>query len=264
MNNNDFFVSIIIPVYNGDAYLSDAVESIRRQNYNPLEIIIIDDGSTDRTAEIAGDLRGDVCYIYQRNCGPSSARNRGIKMARGEVIGFLDVDDLWPKNKLHVQLACLTRRPDVEIVLGYIQRMRLIEDINNKPGWKQFSAPFPCFSFGAGLFRRNVFDKVGLLDEDLHAGEDLDWFYRAKECNVSMLTLEQVMLLYRRHGNNMTREQDFRERYFIAALKKALDRRRHQGNSQITHLPRPFDPSGQPLRTSDKEPEQNERNTSDF
>ncbi len=95
MTNNDFFVSVIIPVYNGDAYLLDAVDSIQRQHYKPLEIIIIDDGSTDSTAEIAADLRGDVRYVYQPNSGPSAARNKGLRMARGEVIGFLDVDDLW-------------------------------------------------------------------------------------------------------------------------------------------------------------------------
>ena len=263
MNNRDFFVSVIIPVYNGEAYLWEAVKSIQRQDYTALEIIIVDDGSTDRTAELAKGLRGEIRYMYQQNQGPAAARNRGLKMARGNVIGFLDVDDLWPNNKLHLHLACLTSRPDIDIVQGYIQLLRLNEEVNNKPRWEQLSAPFHCISFGTGLFRRDVFDRVGLLDESLHGGEDIDWFYRAKERNISVLTLEQVALLYRRHGNNMTHDQDVRKHYFMAALKKVLERRRHQGNGQRTHLPRLSDQPGEPVRTSDKEPEQKKRATSD-
>ena len=89
------FVSVIIPAYNGEAYLAEAVESTQRQNYHPLEIIIVDDGSTDGTAQIATSFKGEVRYMYQPNSGgPAAGRNRGLKMARGEVIAFLDQDAL--------------------------------------------------------------------------------------------------------------------------------------------------------------------------
>lgn len=116
-------VSVIIPVYNGEAFLAEAVESIQRQNCHSLEIIIVDDGSTDSTGSVVASLQADVRYVYQpNNSGPAAARNRGLQMAQGNVIGFLDADDdLWPDNKLAVQLACLAAQPRTEIVLGYVQ-----------------------------------------------------------------------------------------------------------------------------------------------
>src|SRR4030042_4290993 len=118
-----FFVSAIIPVYNGEAFLAEAVESIRQQGYRPIEIIIVDDGSTDNTKRIAAGLKGDVHYVYQPNSGLPAARNRGLNEARGDVIAFLDVDDLWSRDKLEHQLLRLNDAPSAEIVLGYTQIM---------------------------------------------------------------------------------------------------------------------------------------------
>src|ERR1700682_4446766 len=100
-------VSIIIPVYNAAHFLPQAMASIRAQGYDSLEIVVVDDGSTDNCADVAKSLGSDVRYDRQVNRGPSAARNRGLALARGELIAFLDVDDQWPAQKLSVQLGRL-------------------------------------------------------------------------------------------------------------------------------------------------------------
>lgn len=238
MKADQFFVSVIIPVYNGEAFLAKAVESIQQQAYQPLEIIIIDDGSTDGTAKIAASFKDSVRYVYQPNSGPAAARNRGLRMARGSVIGFLDADDLWPENKLELQLACLFEAPPIEIVLGHIQYMRISAAKEGQPRFEKFSEPAVFFNLGSALFRKSVFDKVGLFDETLHCGEDVDWFMCAREKSVSIFILKEVTLLYRMHHNNMIRNKLTRDYYFINALKKSLDRRRQQNNGLAISLPK--------------------------
>ena len=119
MRCEPILVSVIIPVYNGEAFLVEAVESIQRQVHRPLEILIVDDGSTDNTAKIAAGFDDDVRYTFKPNGGPASARNTGLKMARGSVIGFLDVDDLWTEKKLEWQLTRFVSTPTLEIILGH-------------------------------------------------------------------------------------------------------------------------------------------------
>lgn len=128
------FVSVIVPVYNGTRFLSEAVESILHQKYNLLEIIIVDDGSTDDKAKVAMSMGEGIRYIYQRNGGPASARNTGLRVARGEIIGFLDADDLWPANKLDIQLTRLIETPELDIVMDCTQYMKMPDapDINVK------------------------------------------------------------------------------------------------------------------------------------
>ena len=101
---NKYFISSIIPVYNGEKFLAPAIESIIKQSYSPIEIIIIDDGSTDATAEVVKNFKDqNIIYIYQPNSGAPVARNKGLSMAKGNIISFLDADDLWPIDKLKLQ-----------------------------------------------------------------------------------------------------------------------------------------------------------------
>jgi glycosyltransferase involved in cell wall biosynthesis len=210
---------------------------VQQLNYHPLEILIVDDGSTDGTAGIAKSFQGDVRYVYQPNQGPSAARNTGLKMARGNIIAFLDADDLWPKNKLEIQLACLAANPSVEIVQGRIQCMALSGFAERKPIFTEAGHSFFCLSFASGIFRKEVFDKVGVLDDRLRSSEDVDWFMRAWENNVSMVFLRDVTLFYRRHKRNTTYRKTMRETGFIKALKESLDRRRQQSDGSAAPLP---------------------------
>lgn len=234
MKFEQFYVSVIIPVYNGESFLADAVESIQKQKHHPLEIIIVDDGSTDGSAKIAAMFKGNVSYIYQPNSGPAAARNKGLRIAKGNVIGFLDSDDLWPENKLEIQLACLSNNPLLEIVQGFVQYMRPSNKKENK--FENFSEPCVSFNLGSGLYKKSVFDKVGFLDETMRFSEDVDWLTRAREKDISTLILKETTLLYRRHQENMTWGKDARDLDFIKALKKSLDRRREQKNELVKTL----------------------------
>ncbi len=238
MTSPSFFVSAIIPVYNGEAFLEDAVESIREQDYEPLEIIIVDDGSTDNTKEVAAGFGKEVRYVYHPNMGLPATRNRGLKMARGNVIAFLDVDDLWGKDKLKIQIPLLKESPFTEIVLGHTQILMLKGISDGKHIFDEWADPVLAMSVWSALFRRSVFDKVGLFDETQRYCDDWDWFMRARELGVEMLIHKEVIHLYRRHDQNMTNQQALGDHYFIRMLKKSLDRRRLQHEGLVLPLPK--------------------------
>ena len=235
-------VSIIVPVFNGASFLSGAVENIRNQNYQPIEIIIVDDGSTDETAKGAADLNDPVRYVYQSNQGPAAARNKGLKIARGGIIGFLDVDDRWPTNNLSTMLAFFTTFPETEVIIGKARLWRVKKDLS-----EEFSEPLRVFNIGSALFRKGVFDKVGLFDPALRYGEDVDWFMRARERRVSMVILDHVSLFYQMHQTNMTRGKTPVDLNIVKVLKMSLDRRRvqHQGfASNLSDIPQVERPEG--------------------
>lgn len=226
-----FFISAIIPVYNGEAFLEEAIQSIQQQNYQPLEIIIVDDGSTDRTSKIATSYGSQVRYVFQPNCGPAAARNTGLEIAHGNVIAFLDVDDLWTSNKLELQLSHLSRNPS-EVILGRVQ----VETIQDEPEFKANTDSMIAFAVGCGLFRKSVFDKIGYFDVSLRYGEDTDWFLRAREKNVVVTILPYVTLLHRKHQNNMTRKKSIHDLNIIKVLRKSLDRRRMTEQNLVESL----------------------------
>ncbi len=235
------FVSVIIPAYNCERFIAEAVESVRQQNYEPLEIIIIDDGSTDGTSACLKSLGEDLRYAYQSNMGPAAARNRGITMAMGEVIAFLDADDYWPANKLRVQLARINRDPEMEVVLGRIQCTGVLTEADRKIRFEGPDNTMISICLGSGVFRRSVFNKVGLFDESLRHYEDHDWFLRAREKNVSMAILKDVTLYNRRNEYSMSRRKNKNDPSMVQILKKSLDRRRRQNKGPVELLPNFFD-----------------------
>ena len=227
MKQEAFFVSVIVPVYNGEAFLEEVVDNICQQAWQPLEIIIVDDGSTDGTAEIAAQLKAKVRYVRQPNQGPAAARNRGIEIAGGNVIGFLDADDLWAGKKISSQVKYLGENPAVDIVLGKTQFMRASGDVDGKKTFEAYLKPGVFLNLGSGLFRKVVFDRVGVFDPELIYSEDADWFLRARELGVSIAVMDQVVLFYRLHEKNMTRGKTPEENGFLRVLKSSLDRRRN-------------------------------------
>ncbi|MGH7523893.1 MAG: glycosyltransferase [Gemmatimonadales bacterium] len=220
-------LSVIIPVYNGASFLPHAVASVLAQEYPALEIIVVDDGSTDEIADVVRRLPVDVRYFRQDNTGASSARNRGIRDASGEFIAFLDVDDLWPSGMLTNLVTRLEESPETDLVHGRGQVTRFTGFA--EPG-DYVGSPAESFPFyiGAGVYRRRAFERVGLFDLDLRFCEDADWFARARERQARVQRIDDITLLVRRHDGNMTRGKSHADMGVLRLFKKAIDRQRQQ------------------------------------
>jgi len=218
-------VSVIIPVHNGERFVADAVNSVLAQKYPALEIIIIDDGSFDGTEAAVRRLPCDVHYFKQEKLGPAAARNRGIRDASGDLVAFLDVDDLWPEHMLDRLVGELLRDPQLEVARGFSQVMEFdpVTGVYEYRGNPRESFPY---SIAGGVYRKRVFDRVGLFDKNLLFGEDTDWYNRASELKVPVRRVEAVTLHVRRHGKNMTHGKTLVELNMLRVLKMSLDRQR--------------------------------------
>src|SRR5262249_38270783 len=161
-----------------------------------LEIVVVDDGSTDDSAFLAESLGPPVRLVRQPHRGLAAAHNRGLAAAAGELIAFLDCDDLWTEDKLEIQLAILREHPGIDIVLGHTRRMWM-EAGGDGTLARRLSDPTLALSLGAALIRRAVFDTVGRFDEALTHSDDWDWFMRARELGVCVVVHQEVTILYR-------------------------------------------------------------------
>ena len=222
-------VSVIIPVYNYDRYLGEAIESVLAQTYKHLEVIVVDDGSTDRSGELAKSFadRG-VRYLRQVNAGIGPARNKGVESAAGGFIAFLDADDRWPLHKVERQLDAFESDETLEMVFGQALQLQ------NGPEWEAGVSEYkpsvagmvPGMVPGTMLIKRDAFFRVGLFKGDLKVGEFIDWYARAVELKVRSLILPELFLWRRIHDSN----QGVRERQSVSdyarVLKAKLDRAR--------------------------------------
>jgi hypothetical protein len=229
-------VSVVIPVYNGARFIAEAVQSIVAQEYGSLEIIVVDDGSTDETAGIVARLERDVRYVFQDNAGPGAARNRGIRDASGDLIAFLDADDLWAPGSLRFLLNRMLQDPDLDVVHGYARLFR--DGASN--GGMDFLNPeevFPHY-IGAGLYRRRAFEKAGLFEDRLRFSEDTEWYWRAAELGLRVERVQGITLMVRRHDDNMTRGKAVADLQMLRVFKLMLDRRRAAVAPSTTESPR--------------------------
>ncbi len=178
--------SVIIPTYNRLSFLREAVESVLAQSYQFFELIIVDDGSADATADFVGKLAGNVKYLFQSNQGPSAARNCGIEAAKGRFITFLDSDDLWHPNKLGIQVEFMNAHQ--EAMVCYTDEIWIRRGVRVNPrqkhrkhsGWIfEHCLPLCIVSPSSVLMRREFFETVGLFDEALPSCEDYDLWLRA-------------------------------------------------------------------------------------
>lgn len=230
-------VSVVIPAYNAAHFLGEAIASIRSQQRQPDEIIVIDDGSTDQTAAVAAGLGSDIRVLRQpRNLGPAAARNCAIGAASGTVIASLDADDLWPVNAMGLLLSRLEQPPYPAIVAGRIKVIGV--DLPARP-FAETAESLDGFAlnFGCTVIQRHVFQEIGLLDPALRFGEDTDWFMRARERGIPIAVVDETTLIYRRHGSNATWDTAHTMRVGLEMLKRSLDRRRANAKTAAS-LPR--------------------------
>jgi glycosyltransferase involved in cell wall biosynthesis len=214
-------------VFNGQAYLADALRSVAAQSANDIEIIVVDDGSTDSTPEVArafGDAR--LRYVRQDRAGAAAARNRGVDLANGRLLAFLDADDVWIGDKLCLQIASL-RRADGEMIFAnmeeFISPDRLQEldrQVKLHPG------PRPGVSLDTLLMRLDDFRKVGPFDVRWRIGEFLEWYARAIDLGLKPAMLPQVLARRRLHDTNISRLDHAHRVQYAQIIKSVLDRRR--------------------------------------
>jgi GT2 family glycosyltransferase len=219
-------VSVILPVHNGEGFLAEAIESVLAQDYRPIEIIVIDDGSTDATARIAVGFEDRVRYYHQPNAGPAAARNFGVREANGEFIAFIDADDLWPGDKLATHMRCFQAYPALEIVQGLIRRIRLRGAARAQGDGPDVDFLFFYSNLGSMVMRRSVFERIGYFEAGLAYHEDTDFWLRAREQAVPILALRRLTLIYRIHGANLTTDQDVRTTGFLNIIRRSIGRRR--------------------------------------
>ncbi|MEW6206968.1 MAG: glycosyltransferase family A protein [Acidobacteriota bacterium] len=220
-------ISVIIPLYNCERYIGEAIESAISQSYRPVEIIVMDDGSTDGSREAVERFGSQVKYIYQPNSGQAAARNRAIEMAAGEFLAFLDADDVWLEDKLKIQMAAFDANARLDAVFGHIEQFHSPElDEEWKKKTRCPSEPLPGVCPSVILIRRESFLRVGMFETQLRVGEFQSWYMRAVEAGLRSLMLTDVVARRRLHdrNNGIVRREDFDERLQI--LKAALDRRR--------------------------------------
>jgi glycosyltransferase involved in cell wall biosynthesis len=218
-------VSVVIPVRNGERFLSEAIASVRRQSRAPLEIVVVDDGSTDGTAALAGTLGADVRLVRQAPAGVAVARNRGVAAARGDFVAFLDCDDVWTDGKLGAQVPILLAHAEIQVALGYTRRMWTPD---GAPGDVRLTGPEMALHLGAALIRRSLFERVGGFDQAMAPSEDWDWFMRVRERGFLVVVHPEVTLHYRRHGGNMTNDEPAGRAALIRMIHRSIGRRRSQ------------------------------------
>ena len=208
-------VSVIIPVYNCDGYISQAIDSILAQTYQSYEIIVIDDGSTDNTRKAMEPYMETIHYVYQENQGVSAARNHGIDLARGELIAFLDADDFFLPDKLTAQLRVFDAQPNLGIVHSGWRRVNqqgeTIKDETpwdyvpnlNLEGWLRWK---PIGTMGTLMFRRDWLQQVGSFEPGLSQAEDVDLVLRLSVKGCEAEWLRQSTVCYRQHDRNTMRD----------------------------------------------------------
>lgn len=221
-------VSVIIPTYNRAWCLGEAVDSVLAQDFGGFELIAVDDGSTDGTAELLAAYGSEVIVVSQQNAGVSAARNAGIAAARGELIAFLDSDDLWMPRKLSTQIAFFTSHPHAQICQTQELWLRHGRRVNpasrhRKPSGMIFEPSIDrCLvSPSAVMLRRELFQRVGFFDESLPACEDYDLWLRVS-CRVPVHLIDTALVIKRGgHADQLSRGWGL-DRYRIAAMAKLL------------------------------------------
>lgn len=217
---HDRAYSVVIPAYNAEPTIVDAISSVLAQSVPPHRLYVVDDGSTDATAEYArryGDDR--IVVISQAHAGAGIATNVGMDRVTTPIIAFLDADDLWLPHKAALQLDILSQRRDVDGVFGRVSLFKHGEkpDANapSQDNWGRTTA----------MIRTDRARSVGPLSE-LSRGEFVDWVARARDCGLQLIMLPDVVGDRRIMPGSLSDGRDHRDKDYLFAVKRALDRRR--------------------------------------
>lgn len=228
-------VSVIIPLHNGERFIRSAVASVLEQTYSNVELIVIDDGSTDRSRERLSDLSESLTYLYQENSGVALARNHGFLHSKGEFIAFLDQDDRWYPHKLETQVAILNRQTDIGIVYSDLDAIDENGEITNARCLAQaprggFLRLFPEFPHphpfpSTVLMRRAIFAQAGMFDPAFkrNCHEDTELWFRIAKNSLGRFHFHPEPLVQRRqHALQGGKDPGSRDDNWIVCLGKLI------------------------------------------
>lgn len=214
-------ISVLIPAYNEEKFITEALDSIVATKYPNLEILVVNDGSSDNTADIVANYPLDIKLYHQENQGIPKTRNRLLDLMTGDIFTFLDADDRWTPYKFDVQLPLLD---NAEMVFG-------------KSYWTVLDPEHEVsLLLSAGLYRRSVIAKTGYFDENLPIGEDVDWVYRAREANCKIVNHHNLIHIYRRHGGNITHDDAHVRKVSFKVIQMSIARRRKANLPPLKNL----------------------------
>lgn len=220
-------ISVIIPAYNAERYLDQALDSVLCQTFQDFECIVVDDGSTDSTPQIVA-RRERVVGLRQDNQGASAARNTGIHASRGEFLTFLDADDLWYPERLKIQLEFHRRRPEIDY--SHVELEEQIEGGIQVPHWalvrqKKAGSRHPLAPGGL-MIRRSAMIRLGGYNAEFRVGEITEWLTRARAAGLREERIDQTLGVVRIHRHNTRYDQDKMRAFVLKALHQSIRRKR--------------------------------------
>jgi len=222
-------IGCVVPAYNGERYLGEALDSLLAQTHPSIDIVVVDDGSTDETAGIAAQFGPPVRLVRQANAGPAAAINRGFDEVHGEFISVLAADDLCPPDRFERQLERFRLRPELDISLGHLANFWVQELAEEAERFTdhRLSKPIPGHTVATMLARRTVLERVGHLDPKQRHTFSTDWFLRVQQGGLVVEMLDTILLHRRMHPDNRSRRHAGRSQSeYLDLLKRSLDRRR--------------------------------------
>lgn len=221
--------SVVIPTHNYARYLPEALDSVLAQTPAPAQVIVIDDGSTDETRQVLAPYtaQGWIDYVYQPPSSASAARNHGLRLARHDLVAFLDSDDRWAPGKMQAQLDVLHARPETLLVYAHVEQF-ISADAVEPERWRLDSANSRLAGVCAStvLARRAVFEQIGGFDEGLRRAEFIDWHARMVDRGLAWVMLPDVLAYRRIHGNNASMRLRDNVGEYLTVARSALMRRR--------------------------------------
>jgi glycosyltransferase involved in cell wall biosynthesis len=227
-------VSVIVTCFNRQNYIGEAIESILHQTFDDYEIIVIDDGSVDGSAEICKGYGSRVKYFFQENRGASDAKNSGVTRARGKYISFLDSDDIWDFDKLHIQTTYLANNDETDILYSHARQFLSPELSADECARLHCPLdPMAAPTSGTMLVKKSVFEQVGNFRTDLLVGIEIEWYLRAKSLGFSSVTLPNVLLNRRIHATNSGTTHRLERQQHLDILKQHINRRRQAGAGKM-------------------------------
>lgn len=223
-------IDCIVPVFNGEAYLAETLDSILAQTWRPLDILVVDDGSTDDTPGIIAGYAGDgVRSIRQENAGPAAARNLGVAETDGPFVAFLDADDLWLPQKLERQMAWFEANPAGEILSSSYENF-WIDDLKHEEaalGDHLLTRTQTGYNWSGAVVRRETLEKLGPFNPEISGRDSIEWLARAKQRGIPVEVLPEILYRRRIHHDNLSRKRQPRDKEdMLRAVRATMKNRR--------------------------------------